>query len=132
MAILLDHLIVPSHDRRAGARFLAELLDVPWEPDSLGTFSAVQVNPDLTIDFSDRDGFDSHHYCFSVSEDEFDAIYGRLLARGVPYRSSPRGSMDMQINRANGGKNLYWLDADGHNWEMLTVSYARPRQAAAK
>ena len=21
--------------------------------------------------------------------------------------------------------NLYWNDPDGHNWEMLTVSYAR-------
>ena len=22
-------------------------------------------------------------------------------------------------------ENLYWRDADGHNWEILTVSYAR-------
>jgi hypothetical protein len=31
----------------------------------------------------------------------------------------------MQINRRLGGKNLYWQDADGHLWEILTVSYAR-------
>jgi hypothetical protein len=37
----------------------------------------------------------------------------------------------MQINTRGGGKNLYWNDADGHNWEMLTVSYARPAAAAA-
>jgi hypothetical protein len=32
----------------------------------------------------------------------------------------------MQINRRLGGKNVYWQDADGHLWEILTVSYARP------
>ncbi len=37
----------------------------------------------------------------------------------------------MQINTRGGGKNLYWSDADGHNWEMLTVSYARPASTAA-
>lgn len=50
----------------------------------------------------------------------------RLQNRKVPYRSSPHGPMDMQINTDNGGRNLYWFDPDGHNWEILTVSYARP------
>jgi hypothetical protein len=31
MAIQLDHVIVPSHDPVEGAKFLAGLLDVPWE-----------------------------------------------------------------------------------------------------
>jgi hypothetical protein len=31
----------------------------------------------------------------------------------------------MQINRRLGGKNLYGQDADGHLWEILTVSYVR-------
>ena len=33
----------------------------------------------------------------------------------------------MQINRRLGGKNVYWQDGgDGHIWEILTVSDARP------
>ena len=30
MSIELDHLMVPSRDKIAGAKLLAELLDVPW------------------------------------------------------------------------------------------------------
>jgi hypothetical protein len=30
-----------------------------------------------------------------------------------------------------GGRNFYWTDSDGHNWEVLTVSYARQEAGAA-
>ncbi len=131
MAILLDHLIVPSHDKAKGAQLLGELLGVPWEAAALGDhFAPVYVNDTLTMDFADRDQFASHHYCFHVSDDDFEAIFARLKARAIAYRSTPTGPTDMQINTRDGGKNLYWSDADGHAWEMLTVSYARPRVAA--
>jgi catechol 2,3-dioxygenase-like lactoylglutathione lyase family enzyme len=129
MPILLDHLIVPSHDNNAGAQFLGELLGVPWERGD--HFAPVYLNATTTLDFLTRDQFESHHYCFHVSDEDFEAIFARLKAGGIPYRSTPTGPMDMQINTRGGGKNLYWNDADGHNWEMLTVSYARPTAAAA-
>ena len=125
MAIQLDHVIVPSHDPLAGAKLLAELLDVPWAA-SQGSFTPVYVNDALTLDFADRERFESHHFCFRVNDEQFDAIFGRIEARRIAYRSHPRGENDMQINRRLGGKNLYWEDADGHLWEILTVSYARP------
>ena len=124
MAIQLDHLIVPSHDPVPGAKSLAGLLDVPWQ-EAQGPFTPVYVNETLTVDFADRDQFEPHHYCFRVSDAEFDAIFGRIQAAHIPYRSSPLGETDMQINRRLGGKNLYWQDTDGHLWEILTVSYAR-------
>lgn len=120
----LDHLIVPSRDREASATFLAELLGVE-HGESIGIFSAVYVNDTLTIDFGDAGEFDIHHYCFSVTDDEFDVILGRIAEKGIPYRSSPHGPMDMKFSTEYGGKNLYWVDADGHVWEMLTASYAR-------
>ena len=129
MAIQLDHVIVPSHDRLAGAKFLAEMLDVPWA-ESQGSFTPVYVNDGLTLDFADRDRFEGHHFCFRVSEEVFGAIFGRIQAARIPYRSHPRGENDMQINVRLGGKNLYWDDADGHLWEILTVSYARPEAPA--
>ncbi len=124
MAIRLDHVIIPSHDRVAGAKALAGILGVPWQ-ESQGSFTPVYVNEALTLDFADREQFESHHLCFHVSDGEFDAIFGRIQTARIPYRSSPRGEDDMQINRRLGGKNLYWQDADGHLWEILTVSYAR-------
>ena len=32
----------------------------------------------------------------------------------------------MQIKTRLGGKDVYWREPEGHVWEMLTVSYARP------
>jgi catechol 2,3-dioxygenase-like lactoylglutathione lyase family enzyme len=125
MAIGLDHLIVPSRDPLEGAKSLAGLLGVPWAA-SQGPFSPVYVNETLTVDFAEREQFESHHYCFRVDDDEFDAIFGRIQATGIRYRSRPRGDNDMQINTRLGGKNVYWQDGDGHLWEILTVSYARP------
>ena len=124
MAIRLDHIIVPSRDRVESARLLAGLLDVPWEK-SQGEFTPVYVNDGLTLDFAERPQFESHHLCFHVSDADFEAIFGRIKAAGIKYRSRPRGADDLQINTRLGGKNLYWQDTDGHLWEILTVSYAR-------
>jgi catechol 2,3-dioxygenase-like lactoylglutathione lyase family enzyme len=124
MAILLDHLIVPSHNPVPSAQFLAGLLGVPWEAER-GHFTPVYVSDTLTLDFAQREQFDSHHYCFHVSDAEFDGIFARVCAAGIKYRSAPRGPDDLQLNTRLGGRNFYWNDSDGHVWEVLTVSYAR-------
>lgn len=93
--------------------------------------SPVYVNDTLTLDFAEREQFDSHHYCFHVSDAEFDQILQRVQAAGIKYRSSPGGPDDMTLNTRLGGRNFYWTDADGHIWEVLTVSYARPPASAA-
>lgn len=126
MPILLDHLIVPSRNPVASAQSLADLLGVPWEAREKGHFTPVYLNETLTLDFAEREQFDWHHYCFHVSEAEFDGIFARIRAGAVPYRSTPRGETDMQLNTRMGGRNFYWTDSDGHIWEVLTVSYARP------
>jgi hypothetical protein len=126
MPIDLDHTIVPSHHRVASARLLAELLDVPWAEEGLSVFSPVYVNDGLTLDFIETDEpFPVYHFCFRVSQAEFDAILARIQAASIPYRSSVRGPVDMKINRDYGGSMIYWNEPDGHQWEMLTVSYAR-------
>jgi catechol 2,3-dioxygenase-like lactoylglutathione lyase family enzyme len=124
MAIELDHVIVSSRDSRASAQKLAELLGVPWGPAAAGPFTAVYVNDGLTLDFIDTEGdFPVEHFCFRVSPAEFDAILGRIRAAGIPYRSAVRGPVDMRVHPQLG--NVYWNDPDGHQWEMLIVSYAR-------
>lgn len=126
MTIHLDHTIVPSRTKVASAKRLAELLGVGWSDKALGPFAPVFVNDGLTLDFIDTDeDFPVYHFCFRVSEAEFDAILGRIQAAGIPYRSSVRGPVDMKINTDYGGRMIYWNEPDGHQWEMLTVSYAR-------
>jgi catechol 2,3-dioxygenase-like lactoylglutathione lyase family enzyme len=130
MAILLDHLIVPSRNPVSAAQGLASILDVPWEAER-GHFTPVYVNVTLTLDFAQRQEFNSHHYCFHVSDEEFDGIFARVQAANIVYRSTPRGPDDLQLNRRMGGRNFYWTDSDGHIWEVLTVSYARPQPGVA-
>jgi catechol 2,3-dioxygenase-like lactoylglutathione lyase family enzyme len=126
MTIELDHFIVSAKDARAAARRLGELLGVAWAERGIGPFSPVYVNDGLTLDFIDDAGpFPVEHFCFRVSDADFDAILARLVAAGVEYRSSVRGPVDMTINTGFGGRMVYWNDPEGHQWEMLTVSYAR-------
>ena len=124
MTIQLDHLIVPARDPIASAQRLAGLLGVPWQA-SQGHFTPVYVNDGTTLDFARREPVEALHVCFRIGDAEFDAIFARLERAGIPYRSQPRGENDMTINTRLGGKNVYWEDADGHLWEILTVSYAR-------
>ena len=127
MAIELDHVIVSARDQRASAKRLAELLGVPWAESGVGPFSPVYVNAGLTLDFIDDAGpLPVEHFCFRVSEADFDAILGRLEAAGIPYRSAVHGPVDMRVNTDYGGRLVYWNEPDGHQWEILTVSYARP------
>ena len=126
MAIQLDHVMVPARDKLAAAKLLADLLGVPWSPTSVGPFAAVFVNDGLTFDFDQwPEPIPLIHYCFRVRQDEFDAILARIRAAGIDYRSAVHGPVDHAVDTAHGGSIVYWNEPDGHQWEMLTVSYAR-------
>jgi len=126
MPIDLDHVMVPSRSKVASARMLAGLLDVPWSETGTGPFAPVYVSDRLTLDFDEwSDPIPLLHYCFRVSQDEFDAVLARIRAAGIPYRSSVHGPVDSGVDTQHGGSIVYWNEPDGHQWEMLTVSYAR-------
>jgi len=132
MSTHLDHMIVPARDRKAAAELLAALLGVPWAESGVGPFCPVYVNEGLTLDIDQADRpFPVQHYCFRVGDAEFDGILARLKARGIAYRSTSHGPVDMQVNTQHGGRIVYWSEPDGHVWEALTLSYARqPKKAA--
>lgn len=126
MAIYLDHLMVPSRNKIASAKLLGELLGVPWSETGIGPFAPVYVNDGLTLDFDEwPDPIPLIHYCFRVEPDDFNAILARIKAAGIPYRSSVHGPVDFQVNTQYGGSIVYWNEPDGHQWEILTLSYAR-------
>ena len=126
MSIQLDHTIVPSRDQRAAAELLGKILGVPWSQTGVGSFCPVYVNEGLTLDIDQTEGeFPVLHYCFRMSDAEFDALLARLVALGIEYRSLPHGPADGQVNSHHGGRIVYWSQPDAHVWEALTVSYAR-------
>jgi catechol 2,3-dioxygenase-like lactoylglutathione lyase family enzyme len=120
MTIVLNHTIVPAHDKVASAEFFARIFGLEYKgPHS--HFAPVQVNADLALDFDERGEFKSHHYAFMVSEAEFDAIFDRVRAEGIAYGSGPRSRTDGEINHRRGGRGVYFDDPNGHVLEILTA-----------
>ncbi|MDQ1403348.1 MAG: hypothetical protein QOG03_1664 [Actinomycetota bacterium] len=119
MPIVLNHTIVPSRDKEAGARFFARIFGLSY--DGLdGHFAPVQVNDTLTLDYDDGEGFESHHLAFHVGDTEFDEIFERIESEGVTYGSGPASPEDGRINHRWGGRGVYFRDPDGHLLEMFT------------
>jgi hypothetical protein len=81
----------------------------------------VQVNESLTLDFADEPEPRSHHYAFHISEAEFEAIFGRVKARGILYGSGPFNRTDGQIYTRRGGRGFYFDDPNGHVLEVMTA-----------
>jgi catechol 2,3-dioxygenase-like lactoylglutathione lyase family enzyme len=121
VTIELNHTIVPARDKVAAANFFARILGLPFEENAAGHFAPVRVNNSLTLDFANSKKVETHHYAFKVSEEEFDAIFGRIRAEGIAYGSGPYAVDDMKINHRNGGRGVYFRDPDGHILELLTV-----------
>ena len=117
----LNHTIIPARDKEASANFFARIMGLKYE-GAHGHFAPVRVNDALTMDFDNRDAFESHHYAFHIDDEEFDAIYARVKEEGLKYGSGPGSHEDMQINRRRGGRGFYFADPDGHLYEVLTVS----------
>jgi catechol 2,3-dioxygenase-like lactoylglutathione lyase family enzyme len=117
--MLLNHTIVPAHDKVASAKFFADILGLQLGPP-MGPFAPVRVNETLTLDFAERPSFDGHHYAFQVSEEEFDAIFGRVKSAGMRYGSGPMSAEDGEINHRHGGRGIYFRDPNGHLLELLT------------
>ncbi len=120
MPILLDHTIVPARDKLASAKFFAEIFGLNVKLGE-GYFAQVQVNDSLTFDFADETEPQSHHYAFYISDAEFEAIYQRVKAKGLPYGSGPYNHTDGKIYTRRGGRGFYFEDPDGHLLEVMTV-----------
>jgi catechol 2,3-dioxygenase-like lactoylglutathione lyase family enzyme len=120
MAIVLDHTIVPAHDKEASARFFARIFGLSYD-GPMSHFAPVRVNAGLTLDFDNADNFHRHHYAFKVSEAEFDGIFARVEGEGLQYGSGPRSAEDMAINHRRGGRGFYFRDPNGHLLEVLTA-----------
>ena len=123
MAVQLNHTIVTVRDKRASATFLAEMLGLD-APTPFGPFLVVQVDNDVSLDFADARGpVTPQHYAFLVGEPEFDAIFGRIEARGLPYWADPHQTRPGEINHHDGGRGVYFPDPSGHYLEILTRPY---------
>jgi len=122
MPVQLNHTIVASRHAEAGARWFAELFGVD-EPEEFGPFWQVMTANGVGLDFATAADIHAQHYAFLVSEDEFTAIYGRVVGRGMDHWADPHQHRPNEINHNDGGRGVYFLSPDGHYLEILTVPY---------
>ena len=90
MSIRFNHTIVHSRDKKASATFLADILGLPT-PSTFGHFLVVELENCVSLDFIDAGDTDviPQHYAFLIEEAGFDAIFGRIRARGLQYWADP-------------------------------------------
>jgi hypothetical protein len=98
MSIELNHTIVHARDPPASATQLAEVRPY-WdvELDNRVTLAYILADEHLTIE----------HYAFLVSEVEFDRIFERIQARGLPSWADPAHEQPGRINHHDGGRGVY-------------------------
>src|SRR4029078_10817544 len=105
MAITFNHTIVAAKDREQSARFFTDLFGLPAARE-FGPFLAVELNHGVSLDYAQSSGdteIHPQHYAFLVSEEEFDAIYGRIRERGLQHWADPHGNHPGEINHNDGG-----------------------------
>jgi catechol 2,3-dioxygenase-like lactoylglutathione lyase family enzyme len=119
MSIELNHTIVGATDKHASARFIAGILGLSVGADA-GPFAPVRLANGVTLDYMDSPRVAAQHYAFLVSDDEFDAAFGRIRAASLPYFADPGFQQPGEINTRWDGRGVYFHDPDGHSMELLT------------
>lgn len=124
MTVNLNHTIVAARDKRASAKFLADILGLQVSPD-FGPFTPVEIPNGVTLDFMEThdDTIARQHYAFLVSEEDFDTIFARIEDAGLTFWADPAHQRPGQINTNDGGRGTYFEDPNGHNLEILTRPY---------
>ena len=122
MAIELNHTIVASRDKKAAAKFVADLLGLSGST-LFGPFEVVELSNGVSLDFMDADEIHPQHYAFLLTEDEFDQVFGRIKEQNLTYWADPMHSEEGEINTRDGGRGVYFDSPDGHYLEILTRPY---------
>jgi catechol 2,3-dioxygenase-like lactoylglutathione lyase family enzyme len=123
VTIQLNHTIVWCKNKEKSAAFLTTLFGLPPARD-FGPFKVVELANGVSLDFYTVDHkIALQHYAFLISEDEFDAIFGRIRAQGLDYWADPHKQMPGRINHNDGGRGAYFHDLDGHFLEIITRPY---------
>ena len=123
MAIELNHTIIWCRDKHRSSAFLAAILGRP-APRKFFHFMVVDLDNKVSLDFMEKEGeVARQHYAFLITEDDFDAVFGRIQAQGLTWWADPARSRPGEINHHFGGRGVYFEDPDGHLLEVITRPY---------
>jgi catechol 2,3-dioxygenase-like lactoylglutathione lyase family enzyme len=131
MAIVLDHTILPSKDKRKSAEFYERILgfeDLGEEPD--GGLHGVRVSESSVLFFEDSSDGSAwaqgiHHLAFGMGRKEFADVFARLKSSEVPYGnhySSPSNMRPPKMAAGAKGRrpSIYFKDPSGNLLQILS------------
>ena len=123
VSVQLNHTIVSCRDQQQSADFLTGFLGLP-AATRFAHFLVVEADNGVSLDFSEATGaITPQHYAFLVGEEEFDAAFGRIRDRDLPFWADPGQAQPGVINHRDGGRGVYFEDPDGHMLEIITRPY---------
>ena len=115
----LDHTIIPCSNSKERSEFYAAILGLEHRGE-YSHFEVVMAGHDLKLLFDTRPNFESHHYAFRASADEYNAILKRIKRRNLLFGSSPGNRVNSEEYESDGNKGFYFDDIDGHVLEVIT------------
>ncbi|NQY25858.1 MAG: VOC family protein [Piscirickettsiaceae bacterium] len=117
----LDHTIVPAKDSVTTAAFYADILGLT----NLGHyehFDAVLIDDHLKLLFNQKQEFESRHYAFIVTEQEYDQIFTRIKKNPtITFGDSPADRANKQVYISDGRQGFYFDDENGHILEVIKL-----------
>jgi catechol 2,3-dioxygenase-like lactoylglutathione lyase family enzyme len=124
MPLRMDHITVTARDKERSMKWLAHILGV--EPGPVYEPFAIVDLDDASLDYVEvePDELQSQHIALRVDDEEFDAIFARIVEAGVDFYGHPQDPEDPakgEIYYANGGRGFYFWDPNGHAMEVKTV-----------
>lgn len=123
MSVELNHTIVKVRNKHDAADFFARLLGVP-PATPMGPFLDLRLSNAVRLYIADTEGEAvPSHYCFLVSEEEFDEVLGRIRTAGLDHWADPFKREPGDINHDDGGRGVYVEDPNRHFLEVITVPY---------
>jgi len=132
MAIMIDHTIVPSKDKKESAEFYARIFgfeDIGERPKAV--LHPVRVNDSTILFFEDSSDLDSpwaqgiHHVAFHLDRKQFLEVFARIRKEGIPYgdnyaEPSNMKEPGMAPGARGNGKSVYFKDPSGNLLQIIT------------
>jgi catechol 2,3-dioxygenase-like lactoylglutathione lyase family enzyme len=122
MPVKIDHLILRVNDAAESVAFYTSVLGFADE-GRRGPFSVVRVTDDFTLQLAPWKTSGGDHLAFAMTRAEFDAVFARLRAAGVPFGDSfhavgnGQGPGEEEGSRGL-GKSVYFFDPNKHLLEI--------------
>ena len=120
----IDHIILRVNDLDTSLAFYTGVMG--FEAAGMdGPFTVVKVGPDCQLQLAQWGTPGAEHYAFAVSKAEFESIFNRIKAAGIPYGptfdSVGTNSDPGEETGARGpAPTLYFNDPNDHLIEIRT------------